>query len=108
MAAGPVTKTRCRISGVSARLPIGLPAPALLSPRIFFFQAEDGIRDYKVTGVQTCALPIFKDTDPLPSSVRAQYTAKYGSLVDEGIAALKKAIELRPDYDDAMAYLNLM
>src|SRR5688500_20193573 len=25
----------------------------------FFFQAEDGIRDYKVTGVQTCALPIF-------------------------------------------------
>src|SRR5256885_7890701 len=26
---------------------------------IFFFQAEDGIRDYKVTGVQTCALPIY-------------------------------------------------
>src|SRR5256885_9875559 len=25
---------------------------------VFFFQAEDGIRDYKVTGVQTCALPI--------------------------------------------------
>src|SRR5688500_20406052 len=28
-------------------------------PMCFFFQAEDGIRDYKVTGVQTCALPIF-------------------------------------------------
>src|ERR1039457_303804 len=26
---------------------------------ISFFQAEDGIRDYKVTGVQTCALPIY-------------------------------------------------
>src|SRR5256885_683149 len=26
---------------------------------LFFFQAEDGIRDYKVTGVQTCALPIW-------------------------------------------------
>src|SRR5207237_7852095 len=26
---------------------------------IFFFQAEDGIRDSSVTGVQTCALPIF-------------------------------------------------
>src|SRR5256885_11055648 len=26
---------------------------------LVFFQAEDGIRDYKVTGVQTCALPIF-------------------------------------------------
>src|SRR5256885_4172806 len=25
----------------------------------FFFQAEDGIRDYRVTGVQTCALPIW-------------------------------------------------
>ena len=24
----------------------------------FFFQAEDGIRDWSVTGVQTCALPI--------------------------------------------------
>src|SRR5256885_10105277 len=29
-----------------------------LSNVFFFFQAEDGIRDYKVTGVQTCALPI--------------------------------------------------
>src|SRR5690606_40947297 len=27
---------------------------------IFFFQAEDGIRDFHVTGVQTCALPICK------------------------------------------------
>src|SRR2546430_15198219 len=27
----------------------------------FFFQAEDGIRDLTVTGVQTCALPIFSD-----------------------------------------------
>src|SRR2546429_4224862 len=27
--------------------------------RFFFFQAEDGIRDVAVTGVQTCALPIF-------------------------------------------------
>src|SRR2546421_9488600 len=28
----------------------------------FFFQAEDGIRDLIVTGVQTCALPIFAET----------------------------------------------
>src|SRR5205807_9502776 len=27
---------------------------------VFFFRAEDGIRDYKETGVQTCALPIFE------------------------------------------------
>src|SRR6516162_11507471 len=30
----------------------------VMSLYFFFFQAEDGIRDYKVTGVQTCALPI--------------------------------------------------
>src|SRR2546429_6153109 len=29
----------------------------------FFFQAEDGIRDVAVTGVQTCALPIFRGCD---------------------------------------------
>src|SRR5690606_40484369 len=30
----------------------------LASQLLFFFQAEDGIRDFHVTGVQTCALPI--------------------------------------------------
>jgi len=49
-----------------------------------------------------------KDTDPLPPALRAEYLAKYGPLVDEGIADLQKAISLRPDYDDAMAYLNLL
>src|SRR6266511_4472647 len=29
----------------------------------FFFQAEDGIRDFHVTGVQTCALPISPETE---------------------------------------------
>src|ERR1039457_6756499 len=33
------------------------------SSRLYFFQAEDGIRDYKVTGVQTCALPIYLAPD---------------------------------------------
>src|SRR2546425_6364332 len=32
------------------------------SPKRFFFQAEDGIRDKLVTGVQTCALPIYCKT----------------------------------------------
>src|SRR5947208_2903780 len=31
---------------------------------VFFFQAEDGIRDDLVTGVQTCALPIFQENGP--------------------------------------------
>src|SRR5256885_6082909 len=36
----------------------------------FFFQAEDGIRDYKVTGVQTCALPI---CDEVRQSFEAEF-----------------------------------
>src|SRR5437016_10365838 len=35
---------------------------------LFFFQAEDGIRDWSVTGVQTCALPIFAAKLPWTSS----------------------------------------
>lgn len=49
-----------------------------------------------------------KDTDPLPAALRTDYASKYGVMVDEGIDDLKKAISLRPDYDDAMAYLNLL
>ena len=49
-----------------------------------------------------------KESDPLPAAVRTQFVDKYGQLVDEGIASLQKAIQLRPDYDDAMAYLNLL
>src|SRR5699024_11490285 len=37
----------------------------------FFFQAEDGIRDRNVTGVQTCALPIFAARAPFPCSKRS-------------------------------------
>src|SRR5690606_41139644 len=36
---------------------------SLLFVVFFFFQAEDGIRDFHVTGVQTCALPILTTTD---------------------------------------------
>src|SRR5260370_6260812 len=36
----------------------GIARPALADSFVFFFQAEDGIRDSSVTGVQTCALPI--------------------------------------------------
>src|SRR5258707_3012961 len=36
---------------------------------LFFFQAEDGIRDIGVTGVQTCALPILIDSNAAASSV---------------------------------------
>src|SRR5256885_16732497 len=38
---------------------------------MFFLQAEDGIRDYKVTGVQTCALPISSPSSRRRSAARA-------------------------------------
>src|SRR5687768_17671207 len=43
----------------------GRPRRSLKSlRRFFFFQAEDGIRDVAVTGVQTCALPISRPREP--------------------------------------------
>src|SRR5204863_3881089 len=61
----------------------------------FFFQAEDGIRDLYVTGVQTCALPIlfqeFRLLDhlttfenvALPLRVRGQHESEYRDNVTE-------------------------
>lgn len=49
-----------------------------------------------------------KDGDPLPPNLRQQYAQDYGPMVDDGIAKLQKAIELRPDYDDAVGMLNLL
>src|SRR5256885_4171363 len=48
----------------------------------FFFQAEDGIRDYKVTGVQTCALPISAYT-PVTFCVSARWRPKTFSSASE-------------------------
>ena len=46
--------------------------------------------------------------DSLPASLREQYRQEYGTVIVEGIESLKHAIELRADYDDAMAYLSLL
>src|SRR5947209_9072559 len=45
---------------VARKMPSNVtPSVHLTSLFVFFFQAEDGIRDIGVTGVQTCALPIY-------------------------------------------------
>ncbi len=49
-----------------------------------------------------------KDDDPMPNDIRDEYIKENSQLIDEGITDLQKAIQLRPDYDDAMAYLNLL
>src|SRR6266550_574474 len=64
----------------------------------FFFQAEDGIRDVAVTGVQTCALPILAENAGLEGSVVVNdvrkakkghglnaATNEIGDLVAEGV-----------------------
>jgi tetratricopeptide (TPR) repeat protein len=48
------------------------------------------------------------DDAPLPPDLRDDYVREYGATIDEGIESLKHAISIKPDYDDAMAYLNLM
>src|SRR6478609_10447194 len=77
---------------------------------IFFFQAEDGIRDKLVTGVQTCALPI----SPQPGSCRTGWTSwpvgdgmsdlgifgrEPGETGDVDVDELKAALAARPDPD---------
>ncbi|MGH9774298.1 MAG: tetratricopeptide repeat protein [Candidatus Acidiferrales bacterium] len=49
-----------------------------------------------------------REEEPMAPAVRDDFAKNYGSLIDEGIADLNKAIEIKPDYDDAMAYLNLL
>jgi len=52
-----------------------------------------------------------KPEDPGPlkdKKVRAEVAAKNGPLVDEGIKDLEKALQIDPDYADAMAYMNLL
>src|SRR5690606_40287758 len=54
----------------------------------FFFQAEDGIRDFHVTGVQTCALPISADT-PMALTRAAYHLGNRHVLVEVGADYLK-------------------
>src|SRR5258708_24278395 len=55
--------------------------------RFFFFQAEDGIRDDLVTGVQTCALPILAALDTLKAAGRWPRLASELDLLEEQAAA---------------------
>src|SRR5437763_6244065 len=58
----------------------------------FFFQAEDGIRDTSVTGVQTCALPIYDPAEDVHQDrfyifVRDQDFERFGYLLLIGTSA---------------------
>src|SRR2546426_7507415 len=64
--------------------------------RSFFFQAEDGIRDYKVTGVQTCALPISGRLDAVlhePPPQRTSHTIGRPRVVGKRLPALEQVLQ---------------
>src|SRR5256885_4881720 len=65
-----------------------------------FFQAEDGIRDYKVTGVQTCALPISGQpvkTFTIGFPVPEYDESKYAAAVARHLETDHHVLEVRPD-----------
>src|SRR5256885_7129539 len=72
-----------------------LPPDVEFVDLFFFFQAEDGIRDYKVTGVQTCALPIFPPMeirhDWSLAEVRAIHQMPLLELVDRARAVHRES-----------------
>jgi len=49
-----------------------------------------------------------RELDPLPPAVRDEFIKEAGPTVDDGMDSLKHAIQLNPDYANAMAYLNLL
>src|SRR5256885_3743582 len=68
---------------------------------VFFFQAEDGIRDYKVTGVQTCALPI--SSRPTPSA-DDRYAGQAREARADGVGRdVAQGGEVAPVRDEAVA-----
>src|SRR5699024_12108078 len=64
---------------------------------VFFFQAEDGIRDRNVTGVQTCALPIFAADLLHTKSIDSLKAAAYGVKWLEHASSIVHS--LYPDYN---------
>src|SRR5260370_3289362 len=73
------------IAGTGGKLVVGL---SRRRASFFFFQAEDGIRDSSVTGVQTCALPICASprshaAAPCPIAVKRQMLDWWGPIIHE-------------------------
>src|SRR5262249_60068714 len=63
---------------------------------VFFFQAEDGIRDWSVTGVQTCALPISADLETIVQKAIEKDAAHRYAHAAELAEDLRRFLEDRP------------
>src|SRR5256885_149266 len=66
----------------------------------FFFQAEDGIRDYKVTGVQTCALPI----SPKLREEEVLHVNEADGLIERAVA--QRVARVARDADDLQVFFD--
>src|SRR5437867_11715336 len=71
----------------------------------FFFQAEDGIRDRTVTGVQTCALPICTSNMPVWTSERQARHSSTSTSISVGPAHLICSCEIGRASCRARVYL---
>src|SRR5260370_26114582 len=91
----------CGCKGVTRR---GLLTRARVVLFFFFFQAEDGIRDSSVTGVQTCALPIS------PGSLYVHFPTREGliaAVTARAVAAVTETlIAAAPDEGEPGAALT--
>src|SRR6266550_4989769 len=81
---------------------------------LFFFQAEDGIRDVAVTGVQTCALPIWSAwrRRPSPGRLRRSHGSDSplglpGPTERRGPAPGRRAPQVREDHPPHAATLSV-
>jgi tetratricopeptide (TPR) repeat protein len=73
---------------------------------ICFPRAQTLRKDHNLDMARDAAHP--NELPVIPEKLRTGLADQNGPLVEEGLKALQKAIELKPNYDEAMAYLNLM
>ena len=81
----------------------------LLDFFFFFFQAEDGIRDIGVTGVQTCALPIshiLTTVNALSEEDRPQHQDHYPALFDKCVGSFKSPDRVSRDWAYGLTSLS--
>src|SRR5690554_7385199 len=74
--------------------------------QIFFFQAEDGIRDADVTGVQTCALPIYPERLEDLETIDAYLQNEYGVNVNMSLVQYLKILN-RASHAGNTAYFSV-